>query len=392
MATRKRAPFVLFKRKGKDGADYYCARFKDDDGLIVRTITLKSGGKTAAALEARKLLDDGVVGRDDDPLVLAYVRDFWSANSDYIKGRAKRGVNISDAYIDENRRLVEQVFTSALKGSRMTTIRAAKVESAILKAADERGRRTANKALQAIKVPVNHWCKHNRIFNPLSLVEKVDEETQERGVLTTGEVRAILDLEGQSPRVKAAVLLAALCGLRLGEAMGLQWEDVDEEAHVLHVRHNTPVHTTAIKPPKWDSKRDVPMPTDVAEALSMVRATAPVVSAFVLYNQHDASRPIADKTITEGYYRILRRIGIDEPARKARNLTYHGLRHFYVSFSRSAGIPDFVVQRYAGHRSAAMQERYSHPDIIDLGDARKRLDNQLVEKPEEAAREETGRA
>jgi len=43
--------------------------------------------------------------------------------------------------------------------------------------------------------------------------------------------------------------------------------------------------------------------------------------------------------------------------------------------SRSAGVPDFVVQRIVGHRSMRMTDSYSHLSKDDVQNARERIGN-----------------
>lgn len=61
----------------------------------------------------------------------------------------------------------------------------------------------------------------------------------------------------------------------------------------------------------------------------------------------------------------------DTPAvpyeQKKRNLTFHSLRHSFITLSRLDGIPDLDVQAIAGHSSREMMEHYSHADkVIDF--------------------------
>ena len=62
---------------------------------------------------------------------------------------------------------------------------------------------------------------------------------------------------------------------------------------------------------------------------------------------------------------------------KRRNLTFHGLRHTFITLGRLAGISDLEIQALARHKSGAMMERYSHASqVLDFTAAR--------EKPERA--------
>jgi len=77
----------------------------------------------------------------------------------------------------------------------------------------------------------------------------------------------------------------------------------------------------------------------------------------------------------------LARIGIKEEQRKSRNLVFHGLRHTFVSLSRASGLPDFLVMRMAGHKSASMMENYSHAgNVIDFTATRAKMDEPFIKK------------
>jgi integrase len=77
------------------------------------------------------------------------------------------------------------------------------------------------------------------------------------------------------------------------------------------------------------------------------------------------------KKIPEGY--------VDE--QKRRNLTFHGLRHTYVTLGRMAGISDIEIQALARHKSGAMMNRYSHASqVLDFTAAREKLEKIVEEK------------
>ena len=376
-----RSPFSVFKRLGSEGKPRFYARFFDPDtGSVLRTIALREDGKPVRnKLQAMRLAagqhHEGIgVSADRNPPVLDYCLAAWSRDSEYVVSRAMRGVKLSHQYIYGNNAILRKHLSNALKGIKLRDLTAARVEKALMAmAAAGLGSRTINSALQALRVPIRYFCRLNRMADPLQYIQPMHQKLRERGVLTLLEVKALLALDtgGDDPRVRAAVFLGALCGLRLGECRGLQWPDVDREAGLLHVQHNFVEGGEGLKGCKWGSSRDVPLPAIVLSALDgcslMPQARR---SVFVLYNDFHADRPMNGKTINDGFRKMLLRIGIDEEARKTRNLLFHGLRHTFVSLSRVAGLPDFVVQRLTGHKSAAMMERYSHAEVIDFKSAR----------------------
>jgi integrase len=373
-----RAPFTLFSRPSTKGRKVYYARFQDEEGRIIRTVSLGTGNKTEAARFASKLLADGVVSRDQNPLFLNFIDETWSKDSTYVQGRALRGVTISDRYVEDSRKIVHRIFGQAFKGLHVLDLTPAKLESAVLKASKSYGPRTVNQALQAVKVPYAWFCRQHRLTNPLISIRKLAEHTKERGTISAAELAAIIDIQDESPRIKVSVLLGGLCGLRLGEVRGLQWEDVDTKLMLIHICHNAPTNSDTVKEPKWGSTRSVPMPQAVADELKLVKAMTNTSPSFVVFNEAANDRPIEEVTIIRGFQRLLRKVGVSDQQRKDRNISFHSLRHTYVSLTRAAGVPDFAVMRLAGHRSGAMTETYSHVDnVVDFSAARAAIDSTI---------------
>lgn len=379
-----RTPFSVFNRPGMDGKNRFYARFLDPDtGAVLKTVALYDKGapvrgKAKAIQEAARMHDEGIGSVQENPRILEYCLSAWTPDSEYVKSRVRRGVSISAAYIYQNAKLLKKHLGQALKGVRLQDLTAGRVERILMDLADQGvNPRTINTTLQALRVPIRHFCKMNRIPDPLQYVQPLKEAPKARGALSFEEVRALIALEDVSPRTRAAFLLAALCGLRLGETCGLKWEDVNREAGILHVRGNY-VKRDGFKKPKWSSFRDIPLPSIVLEALDLCGSMPEAQgSPFILYNDRRKDVPAWPRTMTEGFSKMLDRIGLDQAARAERNISFHSLRHSFVSMSRAAGLPDFVTQRLAGHRSAGMMERYSHAEVIDFAAARLALEGAL---------------
>ena len=382
-------PFSLFKRRSKDRKSgkivtRICVRFRDEEGNVLKSATLKATTMSGAALEAKKLQDEGKGAVGANPLVLDFLKSFWSLDSDYMKLRERQGRGISTQYVKICGLIIAKHLGGRLKGVRLQSLTIQKMEKIILEMGDEGiGPRTINTVIQALHVPVANWARQNRMPDPLQYLPKMKESPRERGTLSLDEIKAVIAIPDENPRVIAGILLGALCGLRLGEARGLQWGDVDGET--LHVVHNIVDDTEGLKRPKCGSSRDVPLPGPVAEALDLCKRTTPYVPTYVLHNDKRTDLPCSKKMLQDGLARVLRRIGVDDEAQIQRNLCFHGLRHSFVSLSRASGLPDFVVQRLAGHKSASMMERYSHADkVVDFGEAREKMAEALAPRPAKA--------
>jgi integrase len=373
-----RSPFTIIERKNTAGKRVFMARFVDSEGKYTRSITLpEAKSRTQAVRMAEELLKGGIIANEKNPEALAYMLEFWAKDSAYAKGKALRGKPLSDQYINEMHRVVKTIAAPYLKEKRLLDLSPALLEHMILRLDKEkRGARTINLTLQALKVPFAYFCRMNRLSNTLPAVQKIHETGKKRGILAITEVQAIIETE-ESPRIKAAVLLGCLCGLRLGEARGLQWEDVDAKEMIVNIRHNYVTDSEGLKGPKWNSIRSVPLPSPVIDALKDC-GTISNGSPYILFNEARKDKPMERNSILRGFSRLLEKIDINDAERKTRNLCFHGLRHTFVSLTRSNGIPDYIVMQMAGHSSMAMTERYSHSEgIIDFKAAREALEAQL---------------
>jgi integrase len=177
--------------------------------------------------------------------------------------------------------------------------------------------------------------------------------------------------------------------MRRGEVRGSQWGDIGDE--LITVRHNLQ-EGEGLKVPKYGSIRTVPIPGSVQAALAAVRALSgnPGPELYVLNNPVN-HRPLSPKYFQRALQAELQAIGIPgtwegkDPAptdyvneQKRRNLTFHGLRHGYITLGRLAGITDLEIQALAGHKSSRMMERYSHASqALDFTAAREKLEKAI---------------
>jgi integrase len=67
-------------------------------------------------------------------------------------------------------------------------------------------------------------------------------------------------------------------------------------------------------------------------------------------------------------------IEIGKTARDTRNLSFHSMRHSFVTRAREAGLPDFVVSALSGHKTSRMVEHYSHQTASAVEAARDSLE------------------
>ncbi|TSC23284.1 site-specific integrase [Corallococcus sp. Z5C101001] len=152
------------------------------------------------------------------------------------------------------------------------------------------------------------------------------------------------------PEWRALLFVAIKAGLRQGELIGLQWNDLDLPRSTLHVRRT--IWRGVEDLPKGGRERSVELPASVVDAL---KAHRHLRGRFV-FCQEDG-QPLTKGKMSAPLSRALRAAGI---TRDVGIIGWHDLRHTYGSHLAMRGIPLKVIQELMGHATIEMTERYAH--------------------------------
>jgi len=173
------------------------------------------------------------------------------------------------------------------------------------------------------------------------------------------------------PRIELLVLLGGDAGLRRGEAIGLEWTDVDLRRRTMHVQRSSwNGHVTL---PKGGRSRRLPLTERLAEAL---RAHRHLKGPRVLY--YDGGASPTNKEIRMWMQRAQRRAVL--PATGA----YHILRHTFCSHLAMQGATAKAIQELAGHQDLTTTQRYMHLSPAHKDAAIRLLDRRPVDDREDA--------
>ncbi|MCR6690060.1 site-specific integrase [Cellulomonas sp.] len=143
-------------------------------------------------------------------------------------------------------------------------------------------------------------------------------------------------------------------GMRRGEALALQWQNVDIDAGELRVR-GTLVRTgdgLVIQPPKTNNGwRPIPLSPPVVAALKQQRQQQRIerLAAGMSWVATDyvfttvAGTPLDPRNVSRWFSALAQRAGVQG--------SMHATRHTALSSMVNAGVPMPVVSRVAGHES-----------------------------------------
>lgn len=392
----KRNPYQLFKRKikaknGKSRSVYYCRFWDESEQKYIKTLSTGKTNINEAREFAEKQIETGAVKTTE--FFPEFLENFWKPDSPYVKSKNLRGRELSEGYIENMGNAVKRYVKpyQPLRTKTIPDLTPADIEKFIIYWVDEQGKGipAINTALRAIKTALSYHCKQNRISNPLEDVKVMKESPEEREILTIEEMRALVTVEYHDPRYLVAVHLGCFTGLRIGEVRGLRWQSVDLARGVIHIVNQVPVFKKGERAPKSGSVGVLPLPSFMIDELRQLGEGSPFgMDGFVIHSA-DINRPIDSTGLIKGFRNILEKIGIpkeiqrpkdpDYPER--RGISFHCLRHSFVSHSRGAGLSALEAQLLARHRDPAMTSRYTHgAAVIDFDKARVKWDTVLQKK------------
>lgn len=195
--------------------------------------------------------------------------------------------------------------------------------------------------------------------NPVRNIEFTGNKSREKKALNAAELNVLLEkLKNlKTTNYYLASLIAAKCGLRVGEILGLTWFDIDFKTN------NITIHGQWIlnKNEKWDfgkpktsnSYRTVPMPPVVIKELTNLKKAG-------LINIDNRIFKIKNtRAFAANICGVYRKVGF--------NIGIHDLRHTYATNLIANGIDFKTASKFLGHDVSETMKTYSHvnDDMIE---------------------------
>jgi integrase len=212
--------------------------------------------------------------------------------------------------------------------------------------------------------------------NPIKSVRQSAKRMRIPDVLDPDEITALL---GKLPEpLRTACELDAFTGLRRGELIGLQWNDVDFENLLIHVRRSIVLMVSGA--PKTEaSAKDVPLDAALAESLLKLKLAGPYnretdwVFASVTMK---GKQPLWPETLWRRYGR---------PAVDAAGITkrvgFHTFRHTFTTLLTQNQEDVKVVQELLRHANSRITlDLYAQAGMPEKRQAQSKLVERVLRK------------
>jgi integrase len=146
-----------------------------------------------------------------------------------------------------------------------------------------------------------------------------------------------------SLRWQGLIVLGYLCGLRIGEALNLTWQDVDFEGNRVRVVRKTESGQRAAWVPKDKDMRIVPLPDPALSVLTELQVSAEDGQEYVFVNGRgpNAGSRMKRQNIWRDFQAIRAKAGLPK-------CSYHDLRKSFCT-NLAGAVPMHIVQELAGH-------------------------------------------
>lgn len=194
-----------------------------------------------------------------------------------------------------------------------------------------------------------------------------------RQLLTPEQLKAVKGSSGQPCSLLALLILYT--GARCGEALALQWKDVDFAGHKISITKAVVFHGNApvIEKPKTAAGvRAVPLLTALE---TLLRPLADAPERYLIGGE----KPLSKSALNRYWERYTKSLGLGSQSQTGDpwkpSIDRHQIRHEYATMLYEAGVDVLAAKTIMGHTDiATTQKIYTHIRESRLDDARTKLE------------------
>ena len=182
-------------------------------------------------------------------------------------------------------------------------------------------------------------------------------------ILTSDQIHTMLTYtkKHEDETYYSILLMLSYTGMRKGEALGLQWRDLDLEAQTVNIIRNRTRFGTGTTKTK-NSERKIKIGKNVTEQLiryrivikkQMLSQGRKLEDEDYIFLSLESLIPMPVTTLHKGYNRIIERAGL-------KDCTLHMLRHSHATILMNNGVPVRAIAERLGNTPEMIHTTYGH--------------------------------
>ena len=226
------------------------------------------------------------------------------------------------------------------------------------------------------------------VANPAERVQPPKARKPKRRSYDDEQTKILLEnlelLSSEDTKYKVAIILTVFTGVRLGELMGLEWQDVDFKNGIISINRSSQYLSDMgvfTKVPKTESSiREIAIPEFIISLLEEYKLWYEEQKSIYdelwmnsdrLFVQADG-KPMHPSTISKWFVKYVGQIGLPV-------INFHGLRHTNASLLVAQNIDIAVISARLGHAQISTTlDFYVHPLLSHNRKAGYALENLLL--------------
>ena len=365
-------PYTIFLRILPSGRKVYYYQYRDENGRRSSAYSTGTDKLSQAKRICQKLYNEGKFSSQSGLLFSTFASGFFDDDSPYRKWKKTSGEDLAPATLASYVKLLNNQLLPYFGEMQLKKINTDTVKQWIVWLNENWSAKTSNNAQSVLNIILKS-AKEKRLIKEVPSADlsfrKVKKKKRE--LLTVDEIGKVYRSELWTwESARRAFLTCCITGMRIGEVTGLQSFEVGDDR--LNVEHS--LHPKfGLGETKTRVNRFVPIPPCMQLKESCGSRWA--------FQKPAKEEPVSGSFIYKRLMAICASVGIDT---KARGITVHSLRNFFISYMRGSTFGesiDLKIKAVVGHADESMTDWYTYwtPEMFpEIYEVQEKLYRQIV--------------
>jgi len=336
----------VYQRTTKRGIVRWCISYYDATGKRIQRVIKNAQSEEDALFARRSAVSEAFqrqlgIRRKPDRISFSEYADLYLENYAKIN---KRSWNTDVSYLKSMNSAIGSLFLDEIGPLQIEKYKAVRLKDGVTKS-------TTNRCLAVLRKMLTlavEWGYLEKDAVPKIKFFPEKDNLKER-FLTDDEEQRLL--ASASPTLRSIIIIAVNTGMRLGEILGLRWDQVDFNAQRIRVERT-----------KSGRIRHIEINTPLLQELTRLKSLDGR-SPYVFLSDVTGKPLTTVKTAFKGACRRAKKDPDDKDDPGIVGLRFHDLRHTFASRLNLAGADPVTIMELMGHSSLKMTERYTHTNI-----------------------------